>query len=329
MKIEQNSRRKGENMRSKRRLKKSVRMTLALMSALFILVSTIWVMDIGEAKSNDGQESVEKIIAKETEQQPPVAKPTEDVKERNEDTPDQVEETDEHIDSVPVDGQAPSTVDPPVEEESSETDQDQEEPSVQEEHSVYLTFDDGPNENTEAILNILEQYDAKATFFMLEPNMRKFRDAVKDMAAEGHAVGMHGVTHNAGIFYQSSQTVVGEMKQGQKTLETITGIHSHLIRVPYGSVPNMTPAYLEAVADAGFNMWDWNIDSEDWRLNSHEYVPNVLEQIHSFPYKHSPKIILLHEKDVTLEYLEELLIDLTEKGYDMKSITGQMGPVTF
>ncbi|MCR8848043.1 polysaccharide deacetylase [Rossellomorea sp. SC111] len=321
----------------KRRLKKSVRVTFAVMSALFILVSTIWVMDIGEAKSNEGQENLEKVMAKETGEQQPVKKQTDEVKEKSSeesgDLPDQEGQEDEPVDSVTVDAPLPqeeSTVDQPGVDASSEDKQAQEEQTVQDEQqSVYLTFDDGPNENTEGILNVLERYDAKATFFMLEPNMRRFKDSVKDMAAEGHAVGMHGVTHDAAAFYQSSQSVVGEMKKGQETLESITGIHSNLIRVPYGSVPNMKPSYRKAVDQAGFHMWDWNIDSEDWRLLSQEYVPNVMEQINAFPYKHSPKIILLHEKDVTLEYLEELLIDLTEKGYRMKALTDQMDPVTF
>jgi peptidoglycan-N-acetylglucosamine deacetylase len=320
--------------RKKRRLKKSVRLTFALMSALFILVSTIWVMDIGEAKSNEGQESLEKVIAKETVEKEPVKKQTDEAKEKESEEsgelPEQEAQEDESVVSVTVDEpvqQEESTGDQPGVEESSEDQQDQEEQAVQQ--SVYLTFDDGPNENTEGILNVLERYDAKATFFMLEPNMKRFKDSVEDMAAEGHAVGMHGVTHDASKFYQSSQSVVGELKKGQETLESITGIHSNLIRVPYGSVPNMTPAYREAVDQAGFHMWDWNIDSEDWRLLSEEYVPNVMDQINDFPYKESPKIILLHEKDVTLEYLEELLIDLTEKGYSMKALTEQMNTVTF
>ncbi|WP_226672214.1 polysaccharide deacetylase family protein [Rossellomorea aquimaris] len=315
--------------RKKRRLKKSVRVTFALMSALFILVSTIWVMDIGEAKSNEGQERVEKVMAKETGEQQTANKQTDEAKEKAAEESEEGPE-DEPIDSVTVDEpdqQGESTVDQSGVEESSEDKQAQEEQALQE--SVYLTFDDGPNENTEDILNVLERFDAKATFFMLEPNMRRFADSVKDMAAEGHAVGMHGVTHDATKFYQSSQSVVGEMKKGQETLESITGIHSNLIRVPYGSVPNMTPAYRSAVDQAGFHMWDWNIDSEDWRLLSEEYVPNVMNQINAFPYENSPKIILLHEKDVTLENLEELLIDLTEKGYSMKAITQQMDPVTF
>lgn len=316
--------------RKKRRLKKSVRVTFALMSALFILVSTIWVMDIGEAKSNEGQESLDKVMAKESGEQQPAEKQTDEVEnkasEESGELPDQEGQEEEPVDYEPVQ-QEESMVEQPEVEEPSEDKQDQEEQAVQQ--SVYLTFDDGPNENTEGILNVLERYDAKATFFMLEPNMKRFKDSVKDMAAEGHAVGMHGVTHDASKFYQSSQSVVGEMKKGQETLESITGIHSNLIRVPYGSVPNMTPAYREAVDRAGFHMWDWNIDSEDWRLLSEEYVPNVMEQINDFPYKESSKIILLHEKDVTLEYLEKLLIDLTEKGYSMKAITQQMNPVTF
>lgn len=194
--------------------------------------------------------------------------------------------------------------------------------------TIYLTFDDGPNRYTDAIIDLLDQYHAKATFFMLQPNMNKFPDTIKRMVKGGHAVGMHGVTHNASIIYQSSQTVVNEMKTGQATLEAISGVYSHLIRVPYGSVPYMKPSYFEAVYTEGFKLWDWNVDSKDWKYHSEKYVLHVLDQLEAFSNEGKPKVVLLHDRKSTLENLDKLLRKLTELGYEMKPLAEQLEPVT-
>jgi peptidoglycan-N-acetylglucosamine deacetylase len=325
--------------RKKRRLKKSIREAFGLLLAALILLSAIWMMDIGKAESSDGLGPFDEVqpkertsaVQKETAESGKEQRDAEKTNERSEETvsiDERVQQEDVPDKSASVEQEQQESVNEPAGDDKPR--EEQKETGVRDEQqTVYLTFDDGPNENTEGILNVLDQYDAKATFFMLEPNMKKFRKSVEDMGEKGHSVGMHGVTHDAAAFYQSSQSVIGEMKKAQSTLESITGIHSNLIRVPYGSVPNMTPLYRQAVDDEGFKMWDWNIDSEDWRLLSEEYVPNIMEQINSFPYKGTPKIILMHEKDITLTYLDELLKHLTEEGFIMKAITEQMNPVSF
>jgi len=129
---------------------------------------------------------------------------------------------------------------------------------------VCLTFDDGPSSATDDILETLQKHDAKATFFMLSPNMKERSNVVKRVVEEEHGVGMDGVTHDVNRFYQSNQTVLGEMNEAQKVLESITGIHSVLIRTPYGSVPYLTKPFRKALNTQGYEMWDWNIDSNDW-----------------------------------------------------------------
>lgn len=69
------------------------------------------------------------------------------------------------------------------------------------------------------------------------------------------------------------------MKQAQKTLKSITGVETHLIRTPYGSKPSLTEAQKKVLKKNGFIYWDWNIDSLDWKYRSQKFVPEVMNQL--------------------------------------------------
>lgn len=193
---------------------------------------------------------------------------------------------------------------------------------------VYLTFDDGPHYITIDILNLLDKYNAKATFFMLEPNMKTYKDTILEMVKRGHQLALHSVTHDKDKFYASKESVVGEMKQAQKTLEQITGIKTTLIRTPYGSSPYMKPEYKAAVKDAGFQMWDWNIDSLDWKKTDGSFVEYTIDQLKNLNTK-EPIVILMHDRTTTVKHLEKLLSYLSKEGYEMKILTPDMDPVQF
>lgn len=193
---------------------------------------------------------------------------------------------------------------------------------------IYLTFDDGPEQFTVDIMDLLDKYNAKATFFMLEPNMRRFPEIVKEMVNRGHQVALHSVTHDKNKFYSSKYSVVSEMTKSQQTLEKITGLKSPLIRTPYGSVPHMTTEYRRAVEEAGFIMWDWNIDSRDWAMTDGSYINNTIQQIENFN-RDEPMVVLMHDRVTTLNHLEKLLIYLSEQGYKMEALTWDMAPVQF
>ncbi|WP_341356968.1 polysaccharide deacetylase family protein [Rossellomorea sp. y25] len=292
---------------------------------LLLILSTSWVLDTGEAKISKEPTTQQKAVQEEPSEkeegeagQPVVG---------NEDH-DSTQGEEQGVNS----NEAESVKDENYYEEVKIEDHStnvNEQGNFEDEKTVYITFDDGPNENTKAILKVLNQYGAKASFFMLEPNMKKHSEAVRQMVEEGHSVGLHGVTHDVSEIYQSSKSVVGEMVTAQSTLESITGIRSELIRVPYGSVPNMKPEYLTAVKKEGFRLWDWNVDSEDWKFHSGEYVQSVVDQLAYFPYENQSKVILMHEKHTTLAYLDSLLKKLNDQGYNMKTLTEEMDPVTF
>lgn len=195
--------------------------------------------------------------------------------------------------------------------------------------TVYLTFDDGPKNFSPDILSTLNQYGAKATFFMIDGNIRTYPDAARQMVASGHTVASHGVSHRTDVFYQSSQSVISEMEQTRKTIKEVTGEDSILIRTPYGSAPYMTEEYKQAVVTQGLQMWDWNIDSKDWYYRDHRLVDNVIQQVEARKESNAPIVILLHEQQETLAQLPALLQYLTAQQFDLKPLNPGIPPVQF
>jgi peptidoglycan/xylan/chitin deacetylase (PgdA/CDA1 family) len=183
---------------------------------------------------------------------------------------------------------------------------------------AYLTFDDGPTGYLTNILDILAEYEVQATFFMLEPQMRAHADVLCRMNEEGHGLGLHGVTHNREQFYASQESVLGEMNIAQATLTEITGVKTVLIRTPYGSRPYMKPAYREAVEVAGYKLWDWNVDSKDWFYRDERLVSHTFKQIDALEKKKVTPVILLHERQETVQFLPQILEYLQSKNYVLK-----------
>lgn len=194
---------------------------------------------------------------------------------------------------------------------------------------VYLTIDDGPSASTEALLDVLKAYGVKATFFMLEPNMECYEASLVRLVEEGHMPGMHGVTHRKEKFYLDSNSVLWEMQYGQNFIKDKTGKWTSLIRVPYGSKPYMKPEYRQAVKEAGLSMWDWNVDSLDWKFKSEEYVTHTINQVVRLTEKQENPVILIHDTPKTAEYLPKLLDYLIENGYEFVLIDDATEPVQF
>ena len=194
---------------------------------------------------------------------------------------------------------------------------------------VYLTFDDGPSPFSGDIIELLDKHHFKATFFMIDGNIRRFPEAAKLMVKSGEAVGLHSVSHDVKRFYASVHSVLGELEQNRNTLKEISGVDSYLIRTPYGSVPRMTPKYRKAVIEKGYSMWDWNIDSKDWYFKDGRYVTSVIEQLRRIEHHQEPIVILLHERKETLANLPKLLDFLTKNGYKSHAINSSMTPFQF
>ncbi|NHC39278.1 polysaccharide deacetylase [Bacillus sp. MM2020_1] len=194
---------------------------------------------------------------------------------------------------------------------------------------VYLTFDDGPAAFSDQIIALLEKYKFKATFFMIDGNIRRYPESVKLMTKSGETVGLHSVSHSQKKFYKSKKTVLSELTQNRNTLLKVSGVDSFIMRTPYGSAPNMTPEYKKAVKQNGYIMWDWNIDSKDWYYKDKRYVNSVIAQIKQKKDNNGPLVILLHERKETLAHLPKLLDYLKKQGYEGKPIEKTTAPVQF
>ncbi|MEC1667485.1 polysaccharide deacetylase family protein [Bacillus mojavensis] len=195
--------------------------------------------------------------------------------------------------------------------------------------TVYLTFDDGPSAYTNRLLDVLKSADVKATFFMLSPRMNEFKHAVKRAENEGHALGLHGVTHNNKLFYQTPTSPLKEMQQARDTLESITGYRTDLVRTPYGSKPSLTDSQIRNLEKDGFVYWDWTIDSMDWKYRNSTYVAEVLQQLDNMEHSHSnrPYVILMHDLPATVNALPVLIHKLKEKGYSFGVLKDTMVPI--
>ncbi|MBU8787881.1 MULTISPECIES: polysaccharide deacetylase family protein [Bacillus] len=216
-----------------------------------------------------------------------------------------------------------------IAERKKEKEKKKEAAEKKQEKTVYLTFDDGPSAVTQTLLDILDEHDVKASFFMLEPNMKLHRKAVLNMKQEGHALGLHGVTHNQKLFYKGANSPNLEMKQAQKTLKSITGVKTRLIRTPYGSKPSLTDAQKKKLKKNGFIYWDWNIDSLDWKYRNQRYVPEVMNQLNMIKNRHTkqPIVILLHDIPSTVHSLPLLITNLKNMGYSFATLDESMTPV--
>ncbi|RDW17707.1 polysaccharide deacetylase family protein [Oceanobacillus chungangensis] len=195
--------------------------------------------------------------------------------------------------------------------------------------AIYLTFDDGPSRDTNQLLDILDDYDMTATFFMMGPKMKENPTVVKRTYHKGHGLALHGITHEVSNIYSSPYAPSEEMVEGQEILESITGVKSNIVRLPYGTFPYLTESMRYVLSQNEFNTWDWNVDSMDWDLKDDRYVQHTIQELKRTEEVGETPIVLLHDKKETIEYLPELLSYIKKQGYKAKVLTNDMTPLTF
>lgn len=183
---------------------------------------------------------------------------------------------------------------------------------------VYLTFDDGPSIYTEEILDILAQYNVKATFFVTGKGKEGYGDVYRRIVDEGHTLGMHSYSHEYGNIYASLENFQKDLETLRNFLYNETGVVSHFYRFPGGSSNNVSrtdireiTAYLKAM---DIEYFDWNVSAGDATsvyLNSGQIVNRVMNQVPS----HRVAMVLLHDaadKHSTVEALPKLIEEIQE-----------------
>ena len=193
---------------------------------------------------------------------------------------------------------------------------------------VYLTFDDGPSENTGEILDILKEKNAKATFFVTGNN-QEHDDMIKRAFSEGHSIGLHTYTHDYATVYASEDAYFADLQKVSDLVESITGTKSMIIRFPGGSSNTISAKYVKglmttltkAVRDKGYQYFDWNCDSTDASGNNVP-VEKLVSNATSCTANHVD--ILMHDtdaKDTTVQALPQIIDYYRSQGYTFKGLT--------
>lgn len=178
---------------------------------------------------------------------------------------------------------------------------------------VYLTFDDGPSGNTNRILDILAEYDVKATFFVVGKEEEEYQALYKRIVEEGHTLAMHSYSHKYSEIYQSVESYSADLSKLQEFLYDTTGVWCRYCRFPGGSSNTVSRvdmheliAYLD---DQDMTYFDWNISSGDATtsyLSASDIVRNCTVNLKEY----DEAIILMHDasnKNSTVEALPRLI----------------------
>jgi peptidoglycan/xylan/chitin deacetylase (PgdA/CDA1 family) len=190
---------------------------------------------------------------------------------------------------------------------------------------AYLTFDDGPSNNTEEILAVLNKYNVKATFFVIGND--RYRDKYSKILQSGHKIALHSYTHKYEEIYKSVDSFKSDIQQLKDYITGVTGeVPENILRYPGGSTntksykiggPDIMKSIIDAMRADNYAYYDWNVDSED---ASGKYMPkdtivaNVLKESKN---KKKP-VILFHDtnaKSTTVQALPEIIENLINEGF--------------
>lgn len=191
---------------------------------------------------------------------------------------------------------------------------------------VYLTFDDGPSKNTQRVLDILDQYGAKATFFVVGHDPDHY-GMIKKAYDDGNTIGLHSFTHDYAQVYSSEDAYFNDLDQIAQVVNDQIGYVPYLVRFPGGSSNTISEKYCSGIMDAlvndvparGYQYYDWNASSGDGAVCSTDQVIQ-----NSCAYDNYPNIILLcHDaatKDTTVEALPNIIEHYQALGYQFQAI---------
>lgn len=190
---------------------------------------------------------------------------------------------------------------------------------------AYLTFDDGPSDQTGEILDILKEYDVIATFFVIGRNERYY-PMYKRIVEEGHTLAIHSYSHEYSTIYASYDNFVNDVEELRKLLYDVTGVDCRYYRFPGGSSNRVTQVPVNDLIDyldsEGLTYFDWNALNNDAVIAGQtpdQLVKNILKDALNY----DDTIILMHDLDCcheTVESLPSLIEQLEEHGYEILPI---------
>lgn len=184
---------------------------------------------------------------------------------------------------------------------------------------IYLTFDDGPGPFTDELLYLLDCYGIKATFFVTDSG---YDAMMRQIVEKGHSIGIHTVNHDYNQIYRSPESYFEDLYAMQDIIYQNTGVKTTLLRFPGGSsnlvsrglYRGLMTKLTKMVQDAGFQYFDWNVDSNDagGATDAETVAANVIEGVQ----KERISIVLQHDiHGYSVNAVEEIILWGLGNGY--------------
>ena len=190
---------------------------------------------------------------------------------------------------------------------------------------IDLTFDDGPGPYTETLLDVLDSYGVKATFFVTDSG---YDSVMKQIVDRGHSIGIHTVSHDYEEIYASPEAYFDDLFRMQDIIYENTGVKTTLMRFPGGSsntvsrgtYKGLMTILTEAVQNAGFQYFDWNVDSND--AGGAEKAKTVLSNVKDGVSRTRISVVLQHDIHAfSVDAVEDIIVWGLNNGYSFQSLT--------
>ncbi len=195
----------------------------------------------------------------------------------------------------------------------------------------YLTFDDGPSDNTLKILGILDAYGIKATFFVVGTAKTQYMPQIIN---RGHAIGLHSASHKYDVIYKDVNSYLSDIQQISDIVYNATGVRTNLMRFPGGSSNKVSAQYCQGIMTEltqvmptlGYSYFDWNVTSGDASANKVPAQTIVNTVLNNARGKKSI-CVLMHDtaaKTTTVEALPAIIEGLDAMGFRFAPLTAEV-----
>ena len=199
---------------------------------------------------------------------------------------------------------------------------------------VYLTFDDGPSNLTIPVLDVLDKYGVKGTFFVVGKTSEADKEALRQTVQRGHTLAVHTYTHRYSEIYASPEAYLSDFSRMRNLIYETTGVEPAIYRYAGGSVNSYNKATARAITDEmnrrGYVYYDWNVDSGDAQHGS--TAESIYQNVISQTSKYEKAIVLMHNSSVkkdTLDQLPRIIEKLQEMGYRFAALDPTVAPINF
>lgn len=192
--------------------------------------------------------------------------------------------------------------------------------------TAYLTFDDGPSEQTLEVLDILKEEGIHATFFLIGEEITPEREEiVKRMVEEGHTVGLHTYCHDYDIIYRSVDNFLEDYEKLYRRIYEVTGAYPSIFRFPGGSTNRYAKSVIRSIKTEmerrGFCYYDWNVSAEDMVGTPTRY--SIRTNIFKDVFRYDEPVILMHDSamnGLTVSMLRDIIEEIRKSGYEFDTL---------